>query len=298
MTNKTGVFFCLLLTLAVTACLSNRDTGYSKKKKAKAAIAGEKKVDRSNKFGFDEWKDQVQGPVVRFHVNFDFSGLHDPWQRDRNDTALSPGVREMEFRFSGDDPEEEYIRIVLAECDSVAAAHGFIASSLMHISRPDPPLDRPEGWDFGDVYKFGYWARDNIYVYIHDMGDSPLPDKEIKKISEAVDAALLNIPRESPETNKERPEIQKFAFTSKDRKEVKEVKNDTHTPLEVQVRDPKEDASKLRYLFAVEGGRIFRQQDRYYYSAEKEGDFTLKLYVSNSKGLSTMSRFTIRVTKK
>jgi hypothetical protein len=142
----------------------------------------ERKMPEPTLFGYDEWKGKIEGPITRYHNNFNLFERDETWSLIRKEILSSPEAREVEYRYVIENRESTHLRIVMAECGSISGAHELIFSSLNNIVHPDPPLDRPNGWHFGDVYKLGYWARDNIFVHTIDLSDPPWP-KKISKSS-------------------------------------------------------------------------------------------------------------------
>lgn len=237
-------------------------------------------------FGFDEWQGKVEGPITRFHHNFNLPEKSGTWKMVKTEVLSSPEAREVEFRYENEDREGSHLRVAMAECHSISDAHEFIYSALRNIMHPNPPLDRPAGLDFGDIYKFGYWARDNIYVYLHDLSDPPLAEKEKKAFNEFIDDELKREPETASEDEAARPIIDEFSATPET------VRVGASAQLKIKVRQP-----GLQYKIFSRGGRIYWEKDHYYYAAENEGKHRLRLYVTSSDGLTTMSELSLTVTQ-
>jgi hypothetical protein len=227
-------------------------------------------------------------PLHRFHVNFNIVKALPTWQLVRE---IIYTAKDREYRFTRDELQNSHVRVVFNECDSMAAAHENILMALMKISSPAPEKERPNGFDFGDIYSRGYWARDNIYIYVHDMSNPKLSTNEIMQFQKAIDNALCTVPEVTRDDVPGKPVINTFEITKK------KVALGSDTPLKVIVDNSGEAIPVLRYTFFCEGGRLYKAGNLYYYQAEAEGRHTLKLYVTNKPGLTAMAQLEVQIEK-
>ena len=249
----------------------------------------ERKVPESTLFGYNDWREKIEGPISRFHHNFNLFERYGTWKLIRKEILPSTEAREVEYRYVNKNRQGSHLRVSVAECESITDAHEFIYSSLSNVMNPNPPLERPDGWNFGDVYKLGYWARDNVFVHTQDLSDPPLTENDMKDFNEAIDNELLAVPELAPDTAIDRPVIYQFSAAEK------ELKIGTTVQLQIKVDQPESSKGKLQYKIFVEGGRIFRANDIYYYAAEKDGKHRLTLYVTNSGGLTSKNNLVLTV---
>lgn len=248
----------------------------------------------AEKFDFVSWREAVSGPIVRFHRNFMLKDFDPAWKLDG--IEIEPGESEFilqnsDYRYVKDGKGDKNIIVRLVECESIRIAHQMIFSSLKTVTHPDPPLDRPKGWDFGDVYKLGYWARDNCFIYVNDISEPSLDNEEVKKINEAIDYQLTHLPIPSSDTEKEKPEISKLAIN------VKSIPINSTATIDIEVTDPNENDDDLHYTFYVKGGRIFIKNGIYFFKAEEAGTHTLGLVVTNTKGLTAKKELNVKIVQ-
>jgi hypothetical protein len=228
---------------------------------------------------------KIEGTDRRFHLNFNMRQYILSWQLVRE---IINTPQDREYRFTKEELPNSHLRVVFKECYSIVATHEIIQKAQLTISGPPPEKDRPDGFDFGDVYRQGYWARDNIYMYVHDLSDPKLSTSEIIKFQKTIDEALLTVPEVTVKKTEMTPEINTFSAPGSTK--LKEP-----TSLEVVINDSDIILPELTCKFFAQGGEIFMDQNKFFYEGAIEGKQSLQLYVTNSAGFTSMKQLEIEV---
>lgn len=245
-------------------------------------------INRAKKtYNYEQWKDLVEGPITRFHVNFSLSQLSTKWQLEWEEPCSYGGT---EYRFTNKKYKGSHYCFKVRGLSSIRNAHQMILTELAMSSNPDIDVSRPQGWDFGDVYKAGYWSRDNVYIEFRDISERYLPVK-LKKFNEVIDKELMRIPKVTNDDVKGKPVINTFEISKK------MVAIGSDTPLKVIVDNTMEALPQLYYKIFIEGGRLYKEGNTYHYMAESDGLHTIKLYVTNKIGLTSMALLHVQVVK-
>lgn len=284
MINKRNLIFffsvlCMFIMLTGSICCE---------KKGDQLIRNKTMNDnRLNKFNFDQWKDAIQGPAARFHINLKmcFNNKNQKWNfanvqvYDLND-AMVKGHYEYGIPrvMAG---SENFFRVQIFECNSIRASHETVLDSLMLVSRPNIDVSRPDGWNFGDVYKYGYWARDNVSIHIFDASNQYNDETNavIKELNEYIDNILISEPEETASEDNSKPVINEFSAAHKGRP----IRMDSEIELYWKVNDSDGILSDCYYELIMNGGRIECKNNKYYYRPERAGEHTIRLCVINGQ---------------
>jgi hypothetical protein len=99
------------------------------------------------------------------------------------------------------------------------------------------------------------------------------------------------VPELTVNTDMGRPVIHEFSAIQN------ELKIGTVAQLQIKVHQPEGSHMNLQYKIFAEGGRVYRDNEVYFYVAEKEGKDRIILYVTNPAGLTSMNEFILTVNQ-
>lgn len=264
----------LLLLISVSILLFGDDEFLERVKKA---------------YGFDEWKGRdgalKQGIPLR---KMDFSPYKVVSERH---TLPTSGV--ITLRYGKD--KMVIFEVSVKVCDSVIAAQEellrFLANCTVKV-----PTGSSLGLTIGDVcyaakkrefFKTVAFVRNNIFIRVYLVRiEETSPN--IAEIAEKIDDRI-----------KSEEEVKKPEELSKPSIELS-VAEDTvksNAPVEVilKIDDPKKE--KVEIYIDEGGGMVYKEEDKLYFKAEKEGEYKVTVYAINEHFLISRRSITIRVVR-
>jgi uncharacterized protein YceK len=274
--KKNYVIVILLVCIALSGCIT-----VEPEKEKNGGIPDMAENIFAVKYKYDEWKHATEGPVTRYHINVDLAPVVKKWNAAREDKSpLQDGKASsrLEVRLVSEGATQYHLILELYECNSIEYSHELILGALSNISNPNLDVERPEGWKFGDVYKAGHWARDNVYVYLDNFepDESAASSDRIKSVNEEIDALLKEKPRVTAGVEEESLRIDKF-FS-----ETNEVAVGESVMLKVFVNGYETIAGDCYYKFFVEGGEMFRKGNDLFYIPAVKGKHVIELFVTDA----------------
>jgi hypothetical protein len=241
------------------------------------------------KFKPETWYDKVSGPTIRFHRFFVLKDFDPDWIlvfKEIEKHSMAFVISEAKYCFEHKKVKNKKISITMLECEAVSVAHQMIFSSLQTMNNPNPLLDLPGGWSIGDVFKAPYWARDNMFVRVIDISDTPLSVDEFLTINKKIDDQLLQIPNMENVSTKQKSPLLKS--------ESRTIPPFILTSLHCEAANYPQE---LPCLFVYTGGRISSKGNNFFFTGYECGEHDIVIYLTDSSQKTIKSSWVVKVIK-
>ncbi len=276
--KRSRVIVVLLVCIALSGCIAREPE--------KANNGGNPDMTENifaAKYKYDDWKRATESTAVRYHINVNLAAAEKKWNAARTERAPLQGEQAFsrrEVRLVSEGTAPYHLVLEMYECTSIENSHEMILGSLSNISNPNLDVERPKGWKFGDVYKAGHWARDNVYVYLDNFepDESAASSDRIRSVNEEIDALLKEKPKVTASVKEESLRIDKF-FPEKNEASVGES-----VKLKAFVNGYETIAEDCYYKFFMEGGEMLRKGNDLFYLPARKGRHVIELFVTDADG--------------
>ncbi len=193
------------------------------------------------------------------------------------------------FRLSHPEIPGSHIKVICTECESMVKAHQIILNAQMNITAPAPDNDRPEGCDFGDIFKRKHWSRNNLYFYFNNLSEEEIEQESILSILRSIDSGLL-IDTSIIEIDEDHSQFLPIEFWGSESVVQGEI-----IPLILKFNNSFTIPAEYTCTFKSSNGEVFIEDEALYFEGQQVGSQILQLYITNLSGDTILKEITIEV---